>query len=454
MKCFLLVGMLVLVSVPRELYGALPAISAGTRHEGTPIPSFSRQTGLACSSCHTSFPQLNRFGRNFKLNGYTLTGKETLGGQAQAEERTVKLTLIPGLSAMVQASYTAINQAVPATQNGNANLPQQLSFFYGGAVAPKLGAFVQVTYASADASLGIDNTDIRFATHAKVAAKDVIVGFTLNNNPTVQDVWNTGSAWGYPFASSEVAPQPAAASLIDGGLAQQVAGLGTYAYWNNMVYGEFSAYRSAPQGAAGPPDGSSELTTKGVAPYWRIALERQWGPQNVMLGTYGLYAHIYPAGVDGLTDDYTDIGVDGQYQRRLGSGTLSARGTWIRENRNLDASYEAGNAVNPSNALDTFRVNGTYYLDRGVGCTLGVFALSGDADARLYESGAVDGSRTGEPDSNGIVGQLDFGPWLNTRFALQYTLYNKFNGARTDYDGSGRNASDNNTLYLLAWLVF
>jgi hypothetical protein len=33
-------------------------------------------------------------------------------------------------------------------------------------------------------------------------------------------------------------------------------------------------------------------------------------------------------------------------------------------------------------------------------------------------------------------------------------VYTKFNGARNNYDGSGRNASDNNTLYLLAWLVF
>jgi hypothetical protein len=454
MKSCLLVGMLSVTSVTGELHAAAPGRSVETGFERTPIPSFSRQTGLACSACHTSFPQLTSFGRNFKLNGYTLTGKETIGGQAQGVERTMKLTLIPGLSAMVQASYTTINQAAPETQNGDADLPQQLSFFYGGALAPKLGAFVQVSYSSADASVGIDNTDVRFATHANIAAKDMILGLTLNNNPTVQDVWNTTSAWGYPFASSEVAPQPAGAPLIDGTLAQQVAGLGTYAYWNSMVYGEFSVYRSAPQGAANPPDGSAELTTDGVAPYWRFALERQWGPQSIMLGTYGLYARLYPTGVTGATDDYTDIGIDGQYQRRIGPGSLSARGTWIREDQSLDASFEAGTAANPSNTLDSYRLNGTYYLDRGVGITVGYFALSGDADARLYEPGAVDGSRTGRPDSDGFVGQLDFGPWLNTRLALQYTLYNKFNGASTDYDGSGRDASDNNTLYLLAWLVF
>jgi hypothetical protein len=456
----LLAGLMTLTGLTGDLYATTPEGAHGRDAPGrlrladvAPIPSFSRQTGLACSACHTSFPQLNAFGRNFKLNGYTLTAKETIAEQAEGEA-PLRLTAIPGLSAMIQASYTTTNEAVPGTQNGDVDLPQQFSFFYGGAIAPKVGAFVQVTYAAEDGSLGFDNADVRFATHARVAARDMVLGFTLNNNPTVQDVWNTLPAWGYPFASAAVAPAPAAASLIDGTLAQQVAGLGTYAFWNNMFYGELSLYRSAPQGAANPPDESSELTTKGVAPYWRLTFERQWGPHSVMLGTYGLHARLFPTGVSGSTDEYTDIGIDGQYQRRLGPGSLTARTTWIHESQNLDASFEAGAAANPSNTLDTYRLNGTFYLDRGIGFTLGFFTISGDADTGLYQPGDVDGSRTGEPDSNGFLGQLDFGPWLNTRFALQYTLYNKFNGAGTDYDGSGRNASDNNTLYLLGWLVF
>ena len=40
------------------------------------------------------------------------------------------------------------------------------------------------------------------------------------------------------------------------------------------------------------------------------------------------------------------------------------------------------------------------------------------------------------------------------QFALNYTLYDRFNGAENDYDGFGRDASDNNTIYLLAWLMF
>ena len=45
-------------------------------------------------------------------------------------------------------------------------------------------------------------------------------------------------------------------------------------------------------------------------------------------------------------------------------------------------------------------------------------------------------------------------PWLNTRLAVQATRYSKFNGAGSNYDGYGRSASDNNTAYVLLWLVF
>jgi hypothetical protein len=37
---------------------------------------------------------------------------------------------------------------------------------------------------------------------------------------------------------------------------------------------------------------------------------------------------------------------------------------------------------------------------------------------------------------------------------LQYTWYSKFNGAGSNYDGVGRSASDNNTLYVVLWFAY
>src|ERR1700726_3328092 len=38
------------------------------------LPSFARQTGQPCGTCHTDFPYLTPFGRRFKLLGYTVGG--------------------------------------------------------------------------------------------------------------------------------------------------------------------------------------------------------------------------------------------------------------------------------------------------------------------------------------------------------------------------------------------
>ncbi|MFZ1539178.1 MAG: hypothetical protein WAT23_17575 [Chromatiaceae bacterium] len=35
------------------------------------IPAYARQMGVGCTTCHTAYPQLNWFGREFKLTGYT-----------------------------------------------------------------------------------------------------------------------------------------------------------------------------------------------------------------------------------------------------------------------------------------------------------------------------------------------------------------------------------------------
>ena len=50
--------------------------------------------------------------------------------------------------------------------------------------------------------------------------------------------------------------------------------------------------------------------------------------------------------------------------------------------------------------------------------------------------------------------EVDYLPWLNVKLGLQYTAYMKFNGATSNYDGMGRNASDNNMIYGYVWIAF
>src|ERR1700733_9805773 len=205
--------------VPLGTIGPLPLCVATP---AAAVPLFARQTGQQCAACHNGFPELTPYGRLFKLNGYTFGG-----GQSS----------IPPISAMVVASFTHTQAAQPGgaaphfAPNDNPAI-DFASLFYGGVLLPNVGLFGQVTYDNIGKAASWDNHDLRYATVARVSGHETVFGVTVNNNPTVQDVWNSTPAWGYPWLPSGLAPTPAAATLIEGGLAQQVVGVSPYVFYD------------------------------------------------------------------------------------------------------------------------------------------------------------------------------------------------------------------------------
>ena len=419
------------------------------------VPSFTRQTGLPCSACHYQFPQLTPFGRLFKLNGYSLVGLKPIVEPNAKKGTPLSLLPIPPLSVMLLGSETHLTARRPGAQNDATEFPQQLSVFLAGALSPHIGTFLQATYGGGSGTFGIDNSDIRYVSRARVAARDAVFGVTLHNNPTVQDLWNTTPAWGYPFVTSDVTPGSIAGTVVDGTLAQQVVGLGGYALWNNLLYVEATGYRTALQPGASPPDSTAANAIHGVTPYWRAALQHQFGSTYGMIGTYGLLAHLYPAGIAGPTNRFADVAFDAQLEHPLGEGgVVVARTTWINEEQSLTASLASGGAAQLDHTLNTVRLNVTLEPTARYAATVGYFSTTGTRDSILYAPGALGGSGSGRPTTDGISEELDFNPWQNTRVGIQGVQFSRFNGAAANYDAFGRRASGNNTVYVFVWVAF
>ena len=57
------------------------------------VPSFARQTGMACAACHTVYPELTPFGREFKLNGYVLDNIKQIKGITTDNRETLSLNV-------------------------------------------------------------------------------------------------------------------------------------------------------------------------------------------------------------------------------------------------------------------------------------------------------------------------------------------------------------------------
>jgi len=431
------------------------AIILATLLAATPaaaVPSFAEQTGEPCTACHVGGfgPQLTPFGRTFKLEGYTMRA-----GSAFTNP----------VSAMAVASYvnTASDQPSPPAPHYGVNnnvTVDQVSAFVAGGIGDHFGGFTQWTYDGVGRAFSWDNIDLRATDHVTVRNMDVLLGVSLNNAPSVQDAWNSLPAWGYPYTGSDLSPAPAAATIFDGGMAQSVLGTSAYAYWDSTVYTEVALYWTPSHGflsAMGTDEGPGPLSR--AAPYLRVAYQKDYGDSNFSIGAFGFFPSLHPGGdtSTGKSDSYTDLGFDGSYQFMGDASniyTLNAR--YTHEHQNLAATFLLGGAAAPSNDLEDFRVDASYYWDNTVGGSIQFFDTWGSRDTLLYADNS-----TFKPDSTGVTFQVDgtlfgrdmsmLGGRFNLRAGLQYTLYSKFDGASTNYDGFGRSASDNNTLRLFIW---
>jgi hypothetical protein len=250
------------------------------------VPSFARQTGMPCSGCHSGgfYPELNAFGRFFKMHGYTMS--------AHADK---PYEPYPPLSAAQTWSYTYTNQSQPGLTkeptltfashgNDNVSYPQQANFFLAGRFFGPIGGFVMGTYDGVDNNWAFDNTDIRITDTRAVGDHSLTYGMTFNNGPSVQDAWNTLPAWSQ-FIGSEIAPGPAAAVSMSN-LSAQVSGIGLYGLVDDLVYAEVTPYVSGKSGffSALTLGNPTDTVINGVAPYWRLVLYKNIGPHELSLG--------------------------------------------------------------------------------------------------------------------------------------------------------------------------
>ncbi len=416
------------------------------------VPSYSGQTGAPCASCHTAAfgVSLTPFGQQFKLNGY-------VWGDAKA-------SYVP-VSAMVISSFThtAAKQdggaAEHFAENNNTAL-DQVSLFYTHRISEHIGVFVQGSYDGVAQRIAWDNLDIRYANTAQVAGRNLVWGISANNNPTVQDLWNTTPAWSYPYIGSALAPTPGASPIIEGSLAQQVYGLTGYTMIDNHLYLEAGLYKTLTGTLLSKlgvgRDSASPI--KGVAPYWRAAWQGQQGANREAVGVFGIATRQFPGNDQSAgTNRYTDFGYDATYGHTSGAQDVLVQGTVVHELQKLNATHALGGSDNLSNQLNTTRLNAQYTWQQTYAGSVGAFAIHGSPDATLY------GTASGSPNSRGYIAQLEFVPFgkagsrlaphLNVRTGLQFTYYTQFDGSARNYDGAGRSAHDNNTLFGFLWLA-
>ncbi len=421
------------------------------------LPSYARQTGAPCAQCHTiAFgPQLTPYGRQFKLNGYVWG--ETKGS-------------IP-LSLMAVAGYNQTSKDLPEapaphfSTNDNFAL-NELTGFIAGRITQHMGAFIEAAYSGVERHTAWGAFDVRYARTGQLGGKGIVYGVSLNNNPTVTDLWNSTPVWSFPYTGSHLAPGPGAAPVLFDGISERVLGPNVYMMIDDHLYLEAGAYKGMSDNWLDKVGLSAEenLHLDGLATYWRAAWQFDKDRSSYSIGVLGLNVKQQPDPAARLTDRYSDIGFDATYQF-AGDNGISATGNllYVHETRHLDAAFAAGESDSSANHLNQLQLDATIAWHQTWVGSVGWFDTTGSNNAGLFPAAEIDGSANGSPNSRGYTLQLEYvpfgktnsfgAPWMNARFGLQYKGYQRFNGGSSNYDGFGRSASDNNTLFVFAWLA-
>jgi hypothetical protein len=409
------------------------------------VPSFARQTGMACVACHIGGfgPHLTDFGIHFKLTGYTI-----------AKDDEFRIPIAGMAIASVTDTSKPSSGSDADTKNKKLSI-DQASIFLAGKLSQHAGIFSQVTYDGVAKSTSIDQAEIRFANSVMANGHSVIAGATINNNPGMSDPYNSLPAWGYPFISSAIAPAPSEATLLDGMLALRVLGVTGYTQVDGKWYGEVGTYSSISQSAQGKlglgTDGDPGVVHGST--YGRLAHREYFGDHSISGGITYFAANVQPDRSNPAQIGYKDIAADLHYQWRVSDRQIfSLLSNVIHEHRDMSSMVALGSSQNSKLNIFEHNIAGSYYWDNTYGLTLQRFGLTGTSDSVLYASGFTGAS----PNFGGYRIQADWTPFgkqplgkldPQIRIGMQYTMYDKF-------DGSKATASNNNNLMLFAWTLF
>lgn len=418
----------------KVLRAALPALLGILGTQAHALPSYARQTGQDCAACHIGAfgPQLTPFGVKFKLGGYV--------------DSDGKAGKVP-LSAMVVADYSRYrnddNDKTSKTELSEA------SVFLAGRLTDNIGSFVQVTHDGVEHHTAIDQVDLRYATTLNLSGKDMLAGVSLNNNPTVQDPFNTLPVWGFPYTTSSRGNTIGAEFAGVGGTEQKVLGVNGYTLIDNNIYAELGLYNSLSQGLQSRMGlGHTDTTKLSNAPYWRLGYTMDQRTSAWNVGLFGFDGTLKDRISDETATKFKDFGIDGSYQF-LGTRqhVVTVNGSYIRERTKTpleDGSDEA-------NTVKDMRLATSYHFMNTYGATIGYFKAT---------------SENQKAGNRGFIYQLDWtpwgkesswnAPWANLRVGLQYVAYKRFvtYDEETDTATDLAKPGDKNTLSIFAWTSF
>ncbi len=432
------------------------------------IPSYARQTGFACDICHTVYPHLTPFGRDFKTHGYVMDTAECVKASGNAQMCGVDINRIPMVSARIVSMWS--NQAggnngivprgittagqgfmsFPSGYNDTEtfNLVADSSIYFGGKIAPNMGTFLEFTGIDDEGgSLGLGAVDFAVtAPDTTLGGKSLVYGIRGVDSVFTGDPSNSLGMWGL---TSQLMGMSTHNTLYDPNRAM-VEGGELYGMWGNFndgglfaTIGFYHPTGSQTSGSfvQGNIAGSGALNTSNVdvAPrlaYYFPAYNNIYAEIGAS-GYFGKEGMIAPTATTfgNYNDSYYNYAVDAQVQYIGDKNLAELFAIYQGQNDNhfygqdMYSGTDYG-ANGTSVQRNGFGLSADYYYQRTYGVYVKYLYQSSDKVKDINVSGAILG--------------LSWYPVENVQLMIEQALYSTYNPGLAQYGDTSLAASDFN----------
>ncbi len=391
------------------------------------VPSFARQTGFSCSTCHTIPPRLNKFGTLYKISGYTsgvnIKQIDIGDGKTLNNFNPIAIRVISLLSE--KKSYKDEAETLKV---------ENVLIYFAGKVSDDVGAFIVPNLeASGDHGYeaGVHVARLAFVKDTGANVFGIVGGIT---SPAGVDPFNTLDPMRtemfpvqapMPYFMSMDANGDGQAEQMDMGsmmlfpslYGHDQKGISAYALIKSMVYVNAGIYTGG-GGTVMENMKAEELAGGDFDFYGRIAFMPNLKVADVNVGIFG-YSGRDKIHDSGENKNVSSYGIDIGVQAPITSSLMAE----------LLANYTTGKIG--EDEASGYQLWGTLYFKRMIALTLGY----GASDSTLMNMNAMGSNpemRMGGKQS-GITAHISYAFRPNVRFGVEYSSVNtEFSG--TDYE--------------------
>lgn len=409
-------------------------------HESQAVPSFARQIQKPCTACHTIWPNLNQYGRQFKVKAYTDVSPDW---QMITKDRLNLLYVFPVSARAIFFPYTKEQNGVEGINTNSTSL-DSVALFIGSRVFDYAGVFGSAEWSHDDDNFHLPTLKIAFQ-YPLGGGTSTSESGTVSQGSTIGLVAFKGlSSAADPFNSlggrdrsltwgDESLPMILTKGWTFNFSDEGNVGLVAHGYFlGNRLYAAVGALRG---GRSEDVSGGNLLNADagtGVAEndpfdgYFRLAWDQKLPNGAVTFGG------AYYSGTQRVISSSSSISTpfDSNVRRAYIDASLEQN---FEEDHlfELQALYGYGKEKNvfgggEERKFDGFFVEGSYFYQR----TVGLVAAFNNINVKNVSASDITGDQR---KGNAWLISLNYLPWLNTKIALQYVnTKTKFAGGEPD----------------------